>query len=156
MIVVADTSPLNYLILIDHIDVLEPMYGRVAIPPAVRNEMLRLESPAAVQSWAMNLPPWVEVHMPNLTAYLLSKNLDLGEREAISLALTLKTPILIIDEKVGRKEAEAHGLQVIGTLGILRDAHDLNLLNLKTALQQLQTTNFRIPAEILAKLLDTE
>jgi predicted nucleic acid-binding protein len=156
MIVVADTSPLNYLILIDHIDVLEPMYGRIAIPPAVHNEMLRPETPAAVQSWAMNLPPWVEVHIPNPTAYLLSKNLDLGEREAISLALTLKAPILIIDERRGRKEAQSHGLRVIGTLGILRDAHELNLLDIRAAIQQLQTTNFRIPAEILAKLLDTE
>jgi predicted nucleic acid-binding protein len=156
MIVVADTSPLNYLILIDHINVLEPMYGRIAIPAAVRDEMLRRQAPVSVRSWATNLPEWVEVHSSKPAPFLLSRNLDLGEREAISLALTLKAPILVIDEMIGRKEAEAHGLRVIGTLGILRDAHDLNLLNLKTALQQLQTTNFRIPPEILVKLLDTE
>jgi predicted nucleic acid-binding protein len=156
MIVVADTSPINYLILIDHIDVLEPMYGRIAIPAAVHDELLRPQAPTSVRSWATNLPEWVEVHGSKPAPFFLAKNLDLGEREAISLALTLKAPILIIDETLGRKEAEAHGLRAIGTLGILRDAHDLNLLNLKSALQQLQTTNFRIPTEILAKLLDTE
>ena len=41
MIVVADTSPLNYLILIGHIDVLEAIYGEVVIPPAVQDEMPR-------------------------------------------------------------------------------------------------------------------
>lgn len=156
MIVVADTSPLHYLILIDQIDVLEPMYGRIVIPTAVRDEMLRPEAPSAVRSWAINLPLWVEVHTPESAAYPLSRNLDLGEWEAISLALTLKAPILIIDETRGRKEAQAHGLRVIGTLGILRDAHDLNLLDIRDAIQQLQTTNFRIPTEIIAKLLDTK
>jgi predicted nucleic acid-binding protein len=156
MIVVADTSPLNYLILIDHIDVLEPMYGRIAIPAAVRDEMLQPQAPISVRSWVTNLPEWVEVHGSKPAPFFLAKNLDLGEREAISLALTLKAPILIIDEALGRREAEAHGLRVIGTLGILRDAHDLNLLNLKTALEQLQATNFRVPTEILAKLLDPD
>jgi hypothetical protein len=37
--IVADTSPLNYLILIDQIGILEPMYGRIAIPVAVHNEL---------------------------------------------------------------------------------------------------------------------
>jgi len=41
MIVVADTSPINYLILIEEIDILTKMYGRVVIPRAVRDELLR-------------------------------------------------------------------------------------------------------------------
>ncbi len=156
MIVVADTSPLNYLILIGNVDVIKPLYGRLAIPTVVRNEMLRPEAPASVRSWAMNLPAWVEVHTAQPATSLLSKNLDLGESEAISLALALKAPILIIDERIGRKEAQAHGLRVIGTLGILRDAHALDLLDLGTAIQQLKATNFRIPSETLMKLLDKE
>jgi predicted nucleic acid-binding protein len=129
---------------------------RLAIPTAVRNEMLRQEAPASVPSWAMNLPAWVEVHASQPDSGLLSTNLDLGESEAISLALTLKVPILIIDERIGRKEAQAHGLRVIGTLGILRDAHALNLLDLGTSIQQLKATSFRIPSEILTKLLSND
>lgn len=104
----------------------------------------------------MNLPAWVEVHASQPDSGLLSTNLDLGESEAISLALTLKVPILIIDERIGRKEAQAHGLRVIGTLGILRDAHALNLLDLGTSIQQLKATSFRIPSEILTKLLSND
>jgi predicted nucleic acid-binding protein len=45
MIVVADTSPINYLILIGEIEILTEMYGRVVIPHAVREELLRPSAP---------------------------------------------------------------------------------------------------------------
>ena len=70
--------------------------------------------------------------------------------------MALKAPVIVIDEIVGRKEAQAHGLRVIGTLGILRDAQELNLLDLKTAIERLKATNFRIPSEVVAKLLGQE
>jgi len=38
MIVIADTSPLHYLILLEHADVLQHLYGRVIIPEAVVRE----------------------------------------------------------------------------------------------------------------------
>jgi predicted nucleic acid-binding protein len=34
MIVIADTSPLHYLILLEHADVLQHLYGRMIIPEA--------------------------------------------------------------------------------------------------------------------------
>ena len=39
MVVIADTSPLNYLILIGHVDVLKELYGEVVIPRAVLVEL---------------------------------------------------------------------------------------------------------------------
>jgi predicted nucleic acid-binding protein len=39
MIVVADTSPLNYLIRLGHPNVLHKIYGRVLVPHAVLIEM---------------------------------------------------------------------------------------------------------------------
>jgi len=39
MIVVADTGPLNYLVLIDVVNILEPLYKRVLIPSAVADEL---------------------------------------------------------------------------------------------------------------------
>ena len=47
MIVVADTSPINYLILIEEIDILTKMYGRVVIPHTVYEELLRGSAPHA-------------------------------------------------------------------------------------------------------------
>jgi predicted nucleic acid-binding protein len=45
MIVVADTSPINYLILIGEIDILPKMYGSVVVPQTVREELVRLSAP---------------------------------------------------------------------------------------------------------------
>ena len=45
MIVVADTTPINYLILIEEIDVLARLYGRVVIPHVVREELQRSRTP---------------------------------------------------------------------------------------------------------------
>ncbi len=39
MIVVADTSPINYLVLIGHIEILPHFYGRILVPPAVWEEL---------------------------------------------------------------------------------------------------------------------
>jgi predicted nucleic acid-binding protein len=50
MIVVADSSPLNYLILIEQIQVLEVLYGQVIIPPAVQDEILSADAPVPVRT----------------------------------------------------------------------------------------------------------
>ena len=86
MIVVADTGPLNYLILIGHIDILEALYGEVVIPPAVRDEMLDRSAPGAVRSWINNPPRWLEVRTPGRIDTRLDQTLDDGELEAITLA----------------------------------------------------------------------
>ena len=39
MIIVADASPLHYLILIDHTNILEQLYGNVIISQAVSDEL---------------------------------------------------------------------------------------------------------------------
>lgn len=39
MIVVADSTPINYLILIEEIEVLPKLYGRVIIPRAVKRRV---------------------------------------------------------------------------------------------------------------------
>ena len=59
MIVVADTTPINYLILIQEIDLLPKLYGEVAIPHAVLHELLASRSPKPVRMWVENRPGWV-------------------------------------------------------------------------------------------------
>lgn len=49
MIVVSDTSPLNYLVLIGADDVLPALFGQVLAPPAVLDEMQHAKAPAQVQ-----------------------------------------------------------------------------------------------------------
>ncbi len=52
MIVVADTSPLNYLVLIGEIEWLPSLYQRILIPQAVCKELLQAQTPLAVSAHA--------------------------------------------------------------------------------------------------------
>lgn len=142
-IVIADTSPINYLILIGEIGVLPRLYGRVVIPDAVFAELIDIGAPAAVREWTMQPPDWLEVRIaPSPSASLL--DLDFGEASAISLAEFETEVLLLIDESAGRREASRRGIQNIGTLGILRAAAILHLLDLPSALDRLAATNFRV------------
>jgi predicted nucleic acid-binding protein len=54
MIVVADSGPLRYLLVIGHIDILPPLFDRVLIPAAVRQELTHPRAPALVRNWLEN------------------------------------------------------------------------------------------------------
>src|ERR1035438_3452590 len=61
---VSNTSPVNYLILIDEIGILPQLYGQVLVPQAVVNELGHVESPSIVKNWAAQPPAWVKVGIP--------------------------------------------------------------------------------------------
>jgi predicted nucleic acid-binding protein len=153
MIVVADTSPINYLILIEEIEILTKIYGRVVIPRAVQEELLRPAAPEAVRSWMSRLPSWLEVRNPVIAPDPALVLLDPGERDAILLATQLHANQLIVDDRQGRQEARKRGIAVIGTLGVLREASTLGLLDLRTTVKRLAATSFHIAPEVLAGLL---
>jgi len=122
VIVVSDTSPLSGLAITGHLVLLQQIYGQVVIPSAVADELRRggQDDPRIQQALA---PDWVEVRQPGnhqLVATLqVDHNLDQGEAEAIALALELKADELLIDERLGRREASRLGLSITGLLGIL-------------------------------------
>jgi predicted nucleic acid-binding protein len=155
MIVVADTTPLNYLILIDHIDILEKLFSRRLIPHAVHDELMDVNAPTGVRSWGMSPPVWLEVLSPSGNAGILALNLDRGESEAIHLAQELHSDWLLIDEAAGREEARRRGLRTIGTLGILRNSHGLRLLDLDEALTRLRKTGFHVSERVLRALRES-
>jgi predicted nucleic acid-binding protein len=99
------------------------------------------------------LPNWLEVRSPFAVPDSALAKLDAGERDAITLATELHVDRLIIDEREGRREAERRGIPVIGTLGVLREAAILKLLDIGAAVERLQTTSFYVAPEVLASLL---
>ena len=153
MTVVSDTSPLNYLLLIDQIDLLPYLFEKIIIPEIVRNEMLDPDAPPILQQWIANPPPWLIIQaVPAIDKTLSS--LDLGEQAAITLAQTLPADLLIIDERLGRRIAREREISIIGTLGILDDAASQGLVNLPDVIDRLKKTNFRISRRIIQALLD--
>lgn len=108
--------------------------------------------PAAVRQWVNNSPAWLEVRhagvMPDF-----SIPLDAGESEAIAIAEELQANLVIVDEAATRAEAERLGFRVIGTLGVLREASALGLVDLHDTVCRLKRTNFRISTAFLENFL---
>jgi predicted nucleic acid-binding protein len=153
MLVVADTSPLNYLILIEQTAVLPALYTRVLLPPAVVTELGDPEAPEMVRAWVSVLPPWCEKRQPMATPSLELEALGAGEREAIVLAQEARADALLIDEEDGRRAARARALTVTGTLGVLERAAERGLLNLPDVLARLRATSFRVRESLLLDML---
>jgi predicted nucleic acid-binding protein len=151
--VVSDTSPLNYLILIEQINLLPQLYSRVLIPGSVHEELNAPETPDLVRTWRARLPDWFEVSSDVVGADPDLSHLHAGERDAISLALHVKADAVIIDERRGREEAEKRGLRVIGTLGVLAAAHERGLVDLTAAIDLLRQTTFHVSPKLLASIL---
>ena len=131
MIVVSDTSPLNYLILIGEEELLPKLFGHVIIPNAVFDELQAAGASAKVREWANDLPEWIEIKQTALSADKSLDILDAGEIEAILLAQELSADLLLIDDKLARQAAINLGLAITGTLGILDKASNSGLIDLK-------------------------
>jgi predicted nucleic acid-binding protein len=154
MIVISDTSPLNYLILIGEENLLAKLFGRVIIPTAVFDELQNAGASAEVRDFANNLPEWIEVKQTSLAAGSSLDILDAGEREAILLAQELSAVLILVDDKQARQAAIDFGINITGTIGILDKAARENLLDLKTAIKKLRKTSFRIADEVVQKLIE--
>jgi predicted nucleic acid-binding protein len=150
MIIVSDTSPLNYLVLIQCEHVLPALFGRVLAPPAVINELRHAHTPAMVRAWADALPNWLEIQSP--TALDPQLKLGPGETEAICLAREMHAQLVLIDERKATKVAQEMGLVVTGTLGVLVAASQRGLIRLANAISALPPT-FRAPEPMLRELL---
>jgi len=117
MIVVADTSPLNYLIQIDCDHLLPRLYGRIVVPSGVMRELRHVGAPAAVQAWLAQIPCWIDVRATLSSPDAELAFLGLGEREAIQLADEQHADLLLIDERKGRAEAKRRGLRTTRNTG---------------------------------------
>jgi len=155
MIVVADTSPLNYLIQIASDHVLPRLYKSIVIPAAVMTELTDTRAPQAVREWLSNAPSWIEVKPLSFAPELALAYLGPGEREAIQLCEELNANLLLIDERDGRLEAKRRGLLTTGTLGVLLAAGELGLIDPQKAYRRLiDETSFRVSASLEAKFLE--
>ena len=151
MIVVGDTGPLNYLVLIGHAEILPAIFTRVLIPKAVAKELSSSQASRLVRQWIETPPSWLDIRPDPADDGTLS-TLDYGERAAIASAITLGAPRILMDDMDGRLEAERRRLQVTGTLGLLVEAHHRGLLDFEDALSKLAATSFYLSPALIARV----
>jgi predicted nucleic acid-binding protein len=151
-LVIADTGPVNYLILIGHIDLLPRLFDKVILPAAVRDELMNIAAPREVQSWAADPPAWAEIlETQGVTRGFV--RLGAGEAAVIALAESLHADLLLIDERKGAKAARSQGFRVTGTLGLLEMAAQAGLVDFGQAAERLRRTTFRSPDALIQLML---
>ncbi len=130
MIIVSDTSPISNLILIDKLWILKELYKELIIPDAVYEEISKLRE-FNVDLKNFEKEDWIIRKKPNdkqLISHLLQE-IDLGESEAIALAIEIEADYLLIDERLGTFQARKRNLKTIGLIGSLLKAKQMNIIS---------------------------
>ncbi|URD49094.1 DUF3368 domain-containing protein [Chroococcidiopsis sp. CCNUC1] len=159
MIVISDTSVITNLAAIQHLYLLPQLYNQIIIPEAVYRELVDIDPPVP-GTLEIQAASWVEirqvVNRGVVERLQRDVRLDLGESEAIALALELNADLLLIDERRGRAEADRLGIRITGVLGILVESKRQNLIiAVKPLVNSLiATSEFRVSSALYALILD--
>lgn len=152
--IICDTSPLQYLHQIGLLDVVRTLVDQLTVPLAV---VVELDEGRAR---GVDLPDlrgldWVSIQVPqSRMAVPLVTDLGPGETQVLMLALEASDAIVVLDDALARQLAEALGLRLTGTLGLLLDAKRAGLLpSLTPVLDQLQDLRFRLAPHTRAAVL---
>lgn len=137
MTVVTNSGPLIALGKLGLLDVLFHLYGSVRIPTAVyievgvrgseRNYPDALLTRIAVQRGQLRVS---RVNDADVPLDITSLPLNTGEKQAIYLALRDTADLVLLDDLKAREEAQALGLTIKGTLGVLVQAQQQGALPL--------------------------
>lgn len=154
MIVISDTSPITNLLQIGRLDLLHQVYDKVVIPPAVQHELYVLSS----QAESLSALDWLEVAVVQDQNYVrkltVVDGLDLGEAEAITLAIQEDADWLIVDESLGRSIADRHKIPIVGVLGVLIQAKRLGCVHeIRSDILRLMAIGFRISPALVNQIL---
>lgn len=152
---ISNTSPLLYLYRINAIDWLPELFSEIWIPNTV---VLELEE-GQQKGYDVPIPtayPWLKIVEPQSMPPELT-TLDLGMSEVAALALALKAPnrIVLLDDGLARRTAQASGLTVWGTLRVLFEAKSQGLIeSIAPVVDDLEDSGMWISEDIRNRILN--
>nr|VFK25671.1 MAG: Predicted nucleic acid-binding protein, contains PIN domain [Candidatus Kentron sp. LPFa]VFK26319.1 MAG: Predicted nucleic acid-binding protein, contains PIN domain [Candidatus Kentron sp. LPFa] len=126
MNVVSDTSPLIALSKIGQLQILDRLFGEVLIPSSVSDEFLRNCTASEETAFKNACRRFIRVMEPE-KSYPFNRRLDVGERDALMLAMENKA-IIIIDDRKGFNEAQEQKLIAVSTRAVLRIAEEKHVI----------------------------
>jgi len=126
---ISNATPLIAFARIDQLSLLQKVVGELVIPLAVAQEITAYQ-PSQRGSIDLGKLPWIQVRslQSEQQVRLLLPTLDQGEAEVIALALEVNAERVLMDELTGRKVAESLNLKIVGSVGILIRAKQLEYI----------------------------
>ena len=151
--VIANSTPLVSLWVLDRLDLLQDLYGEVLIPQEVHAEFLAAER--GPRQAALDHAPWVRtVPLANPQHARVYVGLDEGEAAVLALAEERAARLVIIDELKGRRYAQRLGLPLTGTLGLLVLAKERGLVaRLSPLLEELRKQGLYLSSALVDQTL---
>ncbi|NEP60921.1 MAG: DUF3368 domain-containing protein [Symploca sp. SIO2G7] len=152
--IIADSSPLISLAIIEQLELLPQLYQRILLPPAVWDEVT-VQGAGLPGARAVSQVKWLEIQAPEpIILEPLSILVDRGEAEAIALAQSIPDSTLLLDDAQARRVAERLGISRVGTLGILRRAKKAGLITeIKVYIEQLRRNGIYIRSNLIEAVL---
>ncbi len=157
---IANSTPLIYLAKVGKIELLRSLFSKIYIPEAVKYEVIdqgkaHNEPDAVIVEQAIQ-EGWIIVRKTKTLPILQEMGIDLGEMEAISLAVEMKQKEILLDQTHARVAAELVGLTPRGTLFVLLRALKESRINQKEyrlLLESLIKVGFRMSEELYLNAL---
>lgn len=126
---ITNTSPLLYLYRVGQIELLPRVFAQVFTVPAVINE-LAVGQQRGYDVAKPDERPWLQIIAPqSVPSEWLVSDLGNGELETMALALEHPGKVVILDDALARRIAQAAGLEVWGTLRVLLEAKKQGLIS---------------------------
>lgn len=158
MIVVSNSSPLIGLSAINQLDILRLLYQTVYIPDEVFNEIVT-QGEGRAGTIDVKSATWIDqmaVDLDKVNQLIAETNLDKGEAEAIILAKELNADLLIIDDIRARIYATIQSQPIIGILGVLLAAKNLQIvLEVKPLIDDLLKAGYWISPQLYKSVLQS-
>lgn len=152
--IIADSSPLISLAIVEQLTLLPQLYESVLVPAAVWDEVT-VQGLGLPGAEVVKTSTWLQIETPSSEVLApLSILVDRGEAEAIALAQSTPDSIVLLDDARARRVAERLGIRRIGTLGILRKAKRAGLIKaVKPAIDRLRSQGIYIHANLVDAIL---
>ena len=152
---IINSSPFIALGCINKIYLLTELFSEVLIPQEVYNEtVVNGKNSDVLNAVKANSKFKILAATNIILMEFLNDHLDKGESEVIALAKEVGVTTVVIDEAKGRKIARRHGLNVIGSLGILVLAKNKGLIShIKECIEQMERYGIRIGNDLKAQVL---
>ena len=150
--VISDAEPLIALAKADSLFVPRDLFSCIRIPEAVWLECVRKTGADSRRIERAASEGWLNV-VSVATRRRHSPSLEIGEIEAIQLALETEKALLIMDDRLARREATRRGLDYIGTVRMLHLAEQRSIVdNAEATIQRMAECGYRISPLILRQL----
>jgi len=157
--VVFNTSPIIFLYKLGYLELARSLFDDIYIPTSVYTEIGEKEDDLKTLVEGFIKVGTFKQRKIKLTNIFhgLNRRIGMGESEAIVLAIELEADYVILDDFVARKEAVRLGLNVKGTLGIIRklmtDKH-IEVIDTDDLCERLKKIRFRVKRDIFNRIFE--